>query len=116
MMHRIVTNRLSRALMIASWLGGWAPAWHCHDGWNIALASHAAVADHDCGNHERHLPPERVRHCAICTASAHRCVAPAFSEGAISALGAVGNFFPDESIPVHSPFVFSPGQRGPPAS
>lgn len=115
MMHRIVTNRLSWALMTASWLGGWAPMWHFHDGLDIALASHATVANHDCGSRERHLPPERVGHCAVCTSTAHRCVALPFSDSAISALGALGIVFPDASIPPLSPSSFSRGQRGPPA-
>ncbi len=116
MLNRIATNRLSWVLMLASWLGGWAGAWHHHEAINIALAWNPAVAGRDCGDHGRPPGPDQARHCAICTSTAHRCATLPFPNSAISALGTVGYALPDESAPLLFRSRFSPDQRGPPAA
>ncbi len=114
MMNRIAANRWSWVLMIASWLGWWAGAWHRHVAWNAPLTPHRTVASHQWDRYGRHSLPDDAQHCPICATSAHRNAVFFFSGGAVPALAPVGDSPSDESIALLSGARFSPDQRGPP--
>lgn len=108
---------------IASWIllfgylaAGAAGECTHHDAHNIRLTSHPVLASHDCGPHERHLPPENSKHCVACSQSAFRVAVPTSSIPSAAPV-AVSCC---EEIPSHSiayiSHYFSSGKRGPPAA
>jgi hypothetical protein len=87
-----------------------------HDPHNIRLASHPVVASHDCGPHERHLPPENGKHCLACSQSASRVAVPtSLIPPAVPVVVGCRAEIPSHTIPQIS-FYFSSGKRGPPVA
>jgi hypothetical protein len=115
MMQRVVVCRFSWVLMAASLLGSWAGMWHSHERENILLACHPLFSRHECGDHERHLPADRIRHCTLCASHAQRFALSPSSDVAFYALTASDCFLPGDSTPLRTGVRFSLAQRGPPA-
>jgi hypothetical protein len=108
--HALVTMCLVTALLF----GGVSEAAHVHSGQPRCPGGHA-IASHDCGEHERHIPLNQIEGCSLCQHSGR--VAPCLAVHIV--YQAPGTFV----LPIIStgedlarPHFSPSGKRGPPSA
>ena len=85
-----------------------------HDGYDFSFQRFPALASHNCGDKEIHIPLDRIQRCAVCAQSAQRLstapvsfllpLVPAVFQPLVSGV---------PFKPVLTDFIFT-GKRGPP--
>jgi hypothetical protein len=107
--HRLIAS----FVVIIQCMGIVGFAGHSH-GFVVRLESDPAVATHDCGAHERHIPVDEIRACPLCWQLHQRNALPApVSSPTALRLEGLRSSDPIVDPVVLRPYLF-PQRRGPP--